>query len=247
MVRGKIAPVACALFAVSCGGERSNAGEPTTTASEPTPPPVSAGVPGTGASPPSAVVLGELDISLSGPPSDFSEILRDESSPLVEGTLVVDLSRVVEDAPALGAPLPGVVDWLDTAEFRVPNPGWRVFRRTPKGLFLAAPDGHGDIIVFLFDEQRDVDELLAGSRLSRWRWREPRAFTLGEDGLPALVGAGDARSAASEPVTLLYAIVRGGAEHLLVLCAAKTRRGEEDLKVAAGIIGNVRRQASMER
>lgn len=191
-------------------------------------------------------VLQELDVPVqtsAGAPAtaDVGAFLA-PSDGAWQRELPADLGAASETAPFVQAPLPGLMDWTDAESFRVPSPGWRVFKRTEKGVFLASPDKHGDIVVHLFRESREIQALLASSRTHGWEFQAPIPRTVGSDAIPALIGHGRAKSADNKDVTVLYSLMRGEPNHLLVLCAAHHDTGGADLTTAFAIMTNVKRR-----
>lgn len=198
------------------------------------------------ASEPKPTVLQELDVPVGAsaapePAAGVEAFLQETPDGPWLDELPADLGPASESAPLVQAPLPGLVDWVDAEGFRIPSPGWRVFKRTEKGLFLAAPDGKGDMVVQLFREPKEIHTLLASSRVHDWRFQPPVARTVGPEALPALIGHGRAKSALNKDVIVLYGLVRGEPDQLAVVCTVLRGTGTADLATAFAVMTNVKR------
>lgn len=206
---------------------------------------------------PSAAPVADASAKPAGDKKEVNvDDLLKSNDPDASGVLNVDLSKVDEDAPALGGeeaepPKPAdeskQLEWLDAGKLEVPNPGWK-FEKDDGMAFLLSPDEKGAVFFTTFDTQENglkkVDAVVAALKLKNAKFNKPSAVKIGpKDDIPALVGGATAESKDGKPGRLFYALIKTGEPlNLLAIGGAPDEGGKEAFDTAINIIANIRRK-----
>ncbi len=157
--------------------------------------------------------------------ASLDDILEDKSD-TDAGAVSVDLSKVDDNAPALGGaknvPEPTEagkkLEWVDIGPISlIEPPGWQHKVNKEKGLvvFLGAEEDKAAVVFSGFDKPEDglkkVDQMIAEFQFKDVKWRKGKSVKLGEDkSLPAFLSTGTAKDKGGKGMKLFFTLIKTG-------------------------------------
>ncbi|MFO0548009.1 MAG: hypothetical protein U0271_06455 [Polyangiaceae bacterium] len=185
-------------------------------------------------------------------PVDVKDILKDDDGE-ASGVLSVDLSKVEDDAPALGGTKPieqpaggtEKMEWVDIGPVSIIQPpGWEHAAKSPFVIFASTekPDPHAAVIFTGFDKPEDglklVDRMTAEFKFKDTKWHKAKPVKLGEDkSMPALISIGSAKDEHGKELKLFFILLKTGQPlNLLALGGSPVDAPEDALNTAIGIV-----------
>lgn len=180
-------------------------------------------------------------------PVDVKDILKSDDGE-ASGVLSVDLSKVEDDAPALGGTKQleqEKLEWVDIGPVSIIQPpGWKHEAKSPFVIFESAgdPEKNAGVIFTGFEKQEEglklVDRMTEQFGFKDIKWHPAKAVKLGEDkSMPALISIGSATSAKGKALKLFFILLKTGQPlNLLALGGSPVDAPEDELNTAIGIV-----------
>jgi hypothetical protein len=177
------------------------------------------------------------------------DVFKDEDPADNKGVIEVDISKVPDEAPALGgiAAAPAKAEWLPVANLLVMNPGWEKKKSGDMGLLYSA-DLHAGVAFSGYEAKSNggakVDEMVKQLGFTDIHWqKKAHPFKLGEDkSVPAMLYFGKGKSSKGDPLKLFFALMKTGKPvNVVALGGARQESSAEAFKITLGIVALARR------
>jgi len=191
-------------------------------------------------------------VASNGGDDDIDKIVDAAPAADQSGMLSVDLSKVDDKAPSLGAntPPPAAasgappLSWLNAGSFLIPNPG---LKPTDSGGFTIMPmPGKGAVL--LFRGVKDDAELkkvstdfLTALKLKEAKFNKSKAVVLGPDKIPAQIGGGHIVFQDGKAGKLAFGVILGQ-PHIFMVMSAGDGAPASDEKLALEILDHVKKK-----
>jgi len=183
---------------------------------------------------------------------DASKLVDDSSSgEQNEGALNVDLGKIDDKAPAIGAkeppPAPKAgekLTWLDAGSFEIPNPG---LKKVDQGGFtmMPFPDNKSGLVFRGVKDNAELKKVttdfLTALKLKSAKFGKAKAVLLGPDKIPAVIGGGSVVGHDGKPGKLMFGVIRG-TPNIFMAMGANQDAPPDDFKLALAILTHVKKK-----
>jgi hypothetical protein len=168
-----------------------------------------------------------------------------------EGALNVDLGKVDDKAPLIGAkdaaPAPkagGQPTWLDAGSFSIPNPGLKTKNAGGFTLMPMPDDKAGLVFRGVKDDaelKKVTTDFISSLKLKSAKFGKVQLVRLGPDQIPAAVGGGQVVGQDGKPGKLMFGVIHG-TPNIFMAMGAGSDASPEDAKLALAILSHVKKK-----